>query len=100
MELIYIYIDKYRNNKETELSLGDRFNIEYDKYSNNLSIERNNKNQNIYPSCITNINAIVGRNSVGKTNLIDLIGMKICDRQKNNAEYEIVYKKKNTIGFV
>ena len=43
MELIYIYIDKYRNYKETELSLGDRFNIEYDKYSNNLSIERNNK---------------------------------------------------------
>ena len=39
------------------------------------------------------LNLCVGKNAQGKTNLIDLIGMKINDRKNSNREYEIVYKK-------
>ena len=99
MELIYVYIDKYRNYKEVELPLSGRFDVKYDKLENMIFINRNEQYQDIYPSYIKNINAVVGRNSVGKTNLLDLIGMKIDDRNKNNAEYRIVLKKKNKIGY-
>lgn len=94
MELIYVYIDKYRNYKEVELPLSGRFDVKYDKLENMIFINRNEQYQDIYPSYIKNINAVVGRNSVGKTNLLDLIGMKIDDRNKNNAEYRIVLKRR------
>lgn len=99
MELIYVYIDKYRNYKEVELPLSGRFDVKYDKLENMIFINRNEQYQDIYPSYIKNINAVVGRNSVGKTNLLDLIGMKIDDRNKNNAEHRIIFKEKNKIGY-
>ena len=87
MELIYIYIESFRNIKNLDLTLSDKFKVTYDNTSKNISIIRNESYiNNIYPSYIQNINAIVGKNGVGKTNIIDLIGMKIDDRNKNNAE--------------
>ena len=91
MELIYIHIDKYRNFRNIDLPINGNFNVIYDAENHNITIEKNTKYCNIYPSYISNVNAIVGKNSVGKTNLIDLIGMKINDRKNNNREYEIVF---------
>lgn len=99
MELIYIYIDRYRNFQNTELSFGGKFDVKYDKEKNKLFINRNEKCKSIYPSYISNITAVVGRNSVGKTNLMDLIGMKIDDRNINNAEYELTFKRKKQLGY-
>ncbi len=98
MELIYIHIDQYRNFKNIDLPISGKFNIVYDDKNQNVTIEKNTKYHNIYPSYISNVNAIVGKNSVGKTNLIDLIGMKINDRKSNMREYEITYKKTDGFG--
>lgn len=100
MELIYIHIDKYRNFRNIDLPINGKFNVIYDAENHNITIEKNTKYCNIYPSYISNVNAIVGKNSVGKTNLIDLIGMKINDRKNNNREYEIVYKKTDSLGYM
>lgn len=98
MELIYAWIQKFRNYKDVELRFSDKFLIKYDNVHKKFEIATNKSFVSIYPEYITNINAIVGKNSVGKTNLMDALGLKTDDRNKNNAEFEVRYKKKNT-GF-
>lgn len=98
MELIYIHIDKYRNFNDIDLPISGKFSVVYNEKDQKIMIEKNTNYHNIYPSYISNVNAIVGKNSVGKTNLIDLIGMKITDRKNNNREREFVYKEKHGIG--
>lgn len=99
MELIYIYIDSYRNYKNAEIPLSDKFDVCYDSTNNKILINKRNNYFNLYPPHISNINAIVGKNSVGKTNLMDLIGMKIDDRNKGNAECTAIFKKDPEIIF-
>lgn len=94
MELIYAWVEKFRNYNEVELNFSERFIIKYDKYNKNIKIAPNKSYIAISPDFITNINAIVGKNGVGKTNLLDVIGLRSNDRNRNNAEFEVRYKKK------
>jgi predicted ATPase len=98
MELIYAWIEKFRNYKEVELNFSDKFIIKYNYSNKVIEITPNKYYVSIYPEYITNINAIVGKNSVGKTNLLDVLGLKTDDRNKNKAEFEVIYKNKNS-GF-
>lgn len=92
MELIYAWIQKYRNYKNVELKFSGKFEVNYDDRNKKINIKLNKDYCEIYPKHITNINAIVGINGIGKTNLLDLIGMRISDRNRNNEEYEIIFK--------
>ncbi|PHF12220.1 ATP-dependent nuclease [Bacillus toyonensis] len=93
MELVYAWIEKFRNYKDVELNFSEKFIIKFDKNNNSIKITPNQSYHNIYPEYITNINAIVGKNGVGKTNLLDVLGLRADDRNKNNAEFEMRYKK-------
>lgn len=93
MELIYAWIKKFRNYEKTELNFSDRFKTNFYQENMKIEISHNEEYFSIYPEHITNINAIVGKNSVGKTNLLDAIGLRPSDRNKNKEEYEIRYKK-------
>ena len=86
MELIYIYIDKYRTFEKQEISFSNRFNVNYDSENKVLSIEENEDYVNIYPNNIVNINGILGKNASGKSSLISLIGDQISER----TDFEIV----------
>ncbi|MEK4750433.1 AAA family ATPase [Niallia sp. FSL W8-0177] len=99
MELIYAWIEKFRNYKEVELNFSEKFKINYDHANKAIKVVPNETYISIYPEYITNINAVVGRNSVGKTNLLDAIGLRTNDRNKNNAEFEIRYKQKKKLGY-
>jgi|GEM_PF-1619394 hypothetical protein len=100
MELIYAWIEKFRNYEKVELNLSDKFIIKYNYSNKVIEITPNKYYVSIYPEHITNINVIVGKNSVGKTNLLDVLGLKTDDRKKNNAEFEVIYKNKNNgIGY-
>ncbi|MGE7609640.1 AAA family ATPase [Peribacillus frigoritolerans] len=99
MELIYAWIEKFRNYREVELNFSEKFIINYDQFNKSIKITPNGSYISIYPEYITNINAVVGRNSVGKTNLLDAIGLRTNDRNKNNAEFEIKYKQKRKFGY-
>lgn len=97
MELIYAWIEKFRNYKDVELNFSEKFIINFDKNNESIKITPNKSYISVYPEYITNINAIVGKNSVGKTNLLDVLGLRNNDRNKNNAEFEIIYKKKKAV---
>lgn len=95
MELLYIWIDKYRNFQEgSEIVLSNRFHISYDPENFTITIEENKDFYNIYPDNILNISAVVGKNGSGKTNLAELIGMRMESRKHGNEEIEYVHKKK------
>ncbi|MFK4392272.1 AAA15 family ATPase/GTPase [Peribacillus frigoritolerans] len=82
MELVYAWMEKFRNYKEVNLNFSDRFIIDYDNSNKTIKITPNAAYISIYPEYITNINAVVGRNGVGKTNLLDAIGLRTNDRKK------------------
>lgn len=88
MELIYIYIDKYRTFENQEISFSNKFNVKYDNKNNVLSIKENKDYVSIYPDNIVNINGILGKNSTGKSSLIALIGEQIESRIANNEIFE------------
>lgn len=92
MELIYAWVEKFRNYRNVELKFSDRFIINYNDLEKEIRIEPNEEYFSFYPNHITNINALVGRNGVGKTNLLDLLGLRMDDRNKNNSEYELRHK--------
>ena len=77
MELIYIWIDKFRNFEKQSINLGNKFEVEYLENEKRINILENTQSTSIYPPYITNINALIGQNGAGKTNILDLIGLKI-----------------------
>ncbi|AHF08374.1 AAA family ATPase [Desulfitobacterium metallireducens] len=94
MELIYIWINEYRTFKDNEINLSNKFIVKYIQESNSILIRENTDYFKLYPKHILNISALLGKNSTGKSNLIDLMGMRINDRNNLNEEFEIVYKAK------
>jgi len=71
MELVYAWVEKFRNYKDVELNFSERFIIKLDRHNKNIKIEPNKSYTAIYPEYISNINAVVGKNGVGKTNLLE-----------------------------
>ncbi|MBR9648471.1 AAA family ATPase [Clostridium tyrobutyricum] len=93
MELVYIWIDKYRTFKNTGINLSNnKFIVKYNLENNSIQIQKNKDYVQLYPDNILNINLFLGKNSSGKSNLLDLIGMRIEDRNNHNYEIETVYK--------
>lgn len=97
MELIYGYIDDYRGFiKEREFRFSNNFDVKFDKNKKELKIiEKENKSiENFFSKDIINISLIVGKNGVGKTTLIDLLGLKRYDRNTffKDCFYFFIYR--------
>lgn len=85
MDLIYIYIDKYRTFEKQECAFSNKFEVSYNAETKDLTITRNKDYFDIYPGNILGINAVLGKNASGKTSFMSLIGERIDDR-KNRGE--------------
>ena len=70
MELVYLWVEEYKNIKNQGFRFSPRFECEYD--GENLTISENEDYVNIFPDNI-NITAIVGENGTGKSSLLKLI---------------------------
>ena len=72
MELVYLWVEKYKNIEKQGFHFSPRFKCVYDEGANELTIDENKDHQSIFPDNI-NITAIVGRNGSGKSSLQKLI---------------------------
>lgn len=96
MQLIYCYINRFRNIVEQELCFSDRYSVHYE----NEKLSFTYKNPDIAKDYIygsnfmRNLHIIVGKTGSGKTNLLQLIGMDQWERMHSTKTdaYLLLYK--------
>ena len=82
MELVYLWVEKYKNIHEQEFNFSPKFNCHYDVDSNELTINKNDDYiENFFGDNI-NVTAIVGKNGSGKSTLLSYIKQ---DKLDNNS---------------
>ena len=74
MELVYLWVDKYKNIEKQGFNFSPRFRCEYDEEKNELTINENKDYVSIFPKNI-NITAIVGENGSGKSNILKMLSI-------------------------
>ena len=72
MELVYLWVEDYKNIKKQGFNFSPRFKCKYDKDSNELTIDENENYISIFPENV-NVTAIVGENGSGKSSLLETI---------------------------
>ncbi len=72
MELVYLWVENYKNIHKQGFNFSPRFYCEYNEEENELTIKENENYIDIFPENI-NITAIVGKNGSGKSNLSECI---------------------------
>ncbi len=75
MELLYVWIEDYKNIKNQGFNFSPKHWFYYDKKNKQLKHEEKNSNypNNFFGENISNVTAIVGKNGSGKSNIIQII---------------------------
>jgi predicted ATP-binding protein involved in virulence len=99
MELIYLWVEEYKNIKEQGFNFSGRYWCEYDKDKNELTINENREYVHIFPENI-NVTAIVGENGAGKSTIIEWLNNLLNQSIKfENIQYDylivFIENKKN-----
>ncbi|GEM_PF-2696220 len=104
MEIVYLYIKKYKNLEDINLNFGSEFNFEFDFKNEILDVKRNeNFIDDFYNitdfAKISNLSGIIGKNGTGKSNILDFIKSNFS--RGLNLQKECIFitkeKKKYTI---
>lgn len=72
MELVYLWVEKYKNIEQQGFNFSGRYRCEYNKDKNELTIIENKEYIHIFPENI-NVTAIVGKNGSGKSSISEVI---------------------------
>jgi len=70
MELVYLWVEEYKNIKRQGFNFSPRFKCKYDEEKNELNIDENKNYISVFPENI-NITAIVGENGSGKSTILE-----------------------------
>ncbi|USK82108.1 AAA family ATPase [Peribacillus frigoritolerans] len=99
MELIYLWINEYRNIRNMGFNFSNTFKADFIEQANAdarlISIKEKPQNPSLFGGKIAQITSIIGKNGSGKTNILDLLGAKRYDRQSlgsfEHLKYFIIY---------
>ena len=78
MELVYLWVEKYKNIKEQGFNFSPKFECEYKDGA--LKIEKKENSLDNFFGDNINITAIVGENGSGKSSILELISYFSLDR--------------------
>jgi ABC-type dipeptide/oligopeptide/nickel transport system ATPase component len=84
MELVYLWVEDYKNIKKQGFNFSPRFKCHYDETIKKHTIDENKDYVSIFPENI-NVTAIVGGNGSGKSSVLKLI-RQIIDRQVTDGQ--------------
>ena len=76
MELVYLWVEEYKNIKNQGFNFSPRFTCKYDEITKKLTIEEKQDYVSIFPEDI-NITAIVGENGSGKSSILGSLINKV-----------------------
>jgi len=89
MELVYLWVEDYKNIQKKGFNFSPRFRYEYDEKTNKLTIDENKNYVSIFPGNI-NVTAIVGEKGSGKSSLFEVIS-KILTLNSSLEEFNYFY---------
>ena len=88
MELVYLWVEEYKNIKNQGFNFSPRFTCKYE--NGELLIEEKKDYVSIFPENI-NVTAIVGENGSGKSNLLNIIREILYNKKISNSEPNFKY---------
>jgi predicted ATP-dependent endonuclease of OLD family len=94
MELLYLWIENYRNIEKQGFNFSPEWEFDFDVKSKELTVKKKEGlPKNFWGENISNVTAIVGSNGVGKTSVIDFLTVETYERDKNNQKSFILIFK-------
>ncbi len=92
MELVYLWVKKYKNIKEQGFNFSPKFTYSYDAKTKELIYKEEDYIKNFFDEeGKVNITAIVGENGSGKSSVLECLYSIINDKENINFEYILVY---------
>lgn len=85
MELVYLWVEDYKNIKKQGFNFSPRFKCEYDEDTNELTIDENKDYVSIFPENV-NVTAIVGENGSGKSTILEFLSGSF----NESAQYQTI----------
>jgi len=89
MELVYLWVENYKNIQEESFHLSLKFECNYHKEKNQLTVNKKDDYLEEFFGKNINITAIVGENGSGKSSIIDII--QECVENNLYTEYILVF---------
>ena len=87
MELVYLWVEEYKNIKNQGFNFSPSYKYEYDEENQKLTSDENKNYVSIFPDNI-NVTAIVGENGSGKSGVLECINEIF--RIENNKNKNLV----------
>ena len=96
MELVYLWVEEYKNIKNQGFNFSPRFTCKYENGAlticdkKKIECQDNDYMENLFGQNI-NITAIVGENGAGKSSILEIIKCKAIHREEKSAIYLAVF---------